>query len=259
MPIARVDIKMNEMKRPHVVILGAGCSRAACPRGDANGAALPLMDDFLEIVQPAKVLLESAGIVVAGRNFEEMYSELHATGRKDLEREVERIIRRYFASLRLPNEPTVYDYLISSLREKDVIATFNWDPFLIQAAARNATSSGRPPYLLFLHGNVLAGSCLEHEIPVQAPIYTSYPKCAGRLTESRLLYPITEKNYESDPVIAASWKQLESDLKASFMVTVFGYGAPKSDTAAVSLIKDALGYRTVSQIEIIVREISAQQ
>ena len=52
-------------------------------------------------------------------------------------------------------------------------------------------------------------------------------------------------------MISASWKELRSDLKASFMVTVFGYGAPKSDTAAVDLLKNALGYRPVNQIEII--------
>ena len=38
------------IERPHVVILGAGCSKAAAPQGDANGVNLPVMDDFLEVI-----------------------------------------------------------------------------------------------------------------------------------------------------------------------------------------------------------------
>ena len=31
--------------RPHVVILGAGASRAACPQGDATGKLVPLISN----------------------------------------------------------------------------------------------------------------------------------------------------------------------------------------------------------------------
>jgi len=209
------------------------------------------MNDFLDTIQPLRPRLEAVGIPLEGRNFEDVYSDLHQTGRAEVEREVELIVRRYFESLCLPNEPTVYDYLLLSLREKDVIATFNWDPFLIQAVERNAGWSNRLPNLLFLHGNVMAGHCLRHEIPVQAPIHMRCPKCGGPLRQSRLLYPVSQKNYESDPVISASWNELQSDLKESIMVTIFGYGAPKSDTAAVELLRNALGDRPVNQIEII--------
>ena len=41
----------------------------------------------------------------------------------------------YFAMLRLPDSPTLYDYLI--LSTMDIIATFNWDPFLLQAYVCN--------------------------------------------------------------------------------------------------------------------------
>ncbi|MHA1748548.1 MAG: hypothetical protein ACTSXN_02865 [Promethearchaeota archaeon] len=37
----------------------------------------------------------------------------------------------------MTESPTIYDYLILSLRKKDVIATFNWDPLLVQAAWKN--------------------------------------------------------------------------------------------------------------------------
>jgi hypothetical protein len=59
-------------KRPHVVLLGAGASRAAFPRGERNGKHLRVMADFLEMPQFAEVLT-SAGISHAGRNFEELY------------------------------------------------------------------------------------------------------------------------------------------------------------------------------------------
>src|SRR5947199_10791733 len=37
----------NVNESPHVVILGAGASRAAFPNGDANGSRLPLMVDLV--------------------------------------------------------------------------------------------------------------------------------------------------------------------------------------------------------------------
>ena len=134
MPLREVDIKTDRFETPHVVILGAGCSRAAWPNGDANGAKLPLMNDFLDTLQPLKPLLKDAGISADGRNFEKVYSEIHQMERTDFESEAESIVRSYFRSLRLPSEPTLYDHLLLGLRAKDVIATFNWEPFLIQAA-----------------------------------------------------------------------------------------------------------------------------
>lgn len=68
------EIQKVRMARPHVVILGAGCSKAALPQGDANGMSLPLMDDFLDVVRPVKDALESAGVPIDGKNFEEIYS-----------------------------------------------------------------------------------------------------------------------------------------------------------------------------------------
>ena len=70
-------------------------------------------------------------------NLEDIYSELYS--RSDCENivhELENRIYRYFASLELPDTPTIYDFLVLSLTEKDVIATFNWDPLLLQAYVR---------------------------------------------------------------------------------------------------------------------------
>jgi hypothetical protein len=74
--------------------------------------------------------------------------------------------------------------------------------------------------------------------------------CGKPLARSRLLYPVAEKDYEADPMIAASWKQLRLDLNDAFMVTVFGYGAPASDKAAISLMQEALGNRMQNQLKL---------
>jgi hypothetical protein len=208
------------------------------------------MSDFLNVVPEVKLLFEDAGISVVGRNLEDVYSDLHQMKHRDLVVEVEEGIRRYFESLCLPARPTIYDYLLLSLREKDVVATFNWDPFLIQAARRSPWPD-RLPKLNFLHGNVLSGSCFEHDVPVQALSYEPCPQCGRSLEKSRLLFPVREKNYDSDRMISASWKQIRSDLEASFMVTVFGYGAPKSDAVAIALLKDALRQWHINQFEIV--------
>jgi hypothetical protein len=87
------------MSRPHVVLLGAGASRAGLPDGDANGRRLPLMSDFVEIV-PVSDVLKTAGISYAGRNFEELYSELCTEPRNaHVRADLEHAIFGYFSSL----------------------------------------------------------------------------------------------------------------------------------------------------------------
>jgi cyclic nucleotide-binding protein len=58
------------------------------------------------------------------------------------------IAREDFARLlvRHPELLTLYDHLVLSLRPKDVIATFNWDPFLIPDRTPWRVGEGwRPP------------------------------------------------------------------------------------------------------------------
>ena len=236
------------MRQPHVVILGAGCSKAALPQGDANGKSLPLMDDFLNVVGSVKDVLVSAGLPIEGKNFEEIYSRLVAAGHSDFQNKVESLIFDYFQTLSLPDHPTLYDHLLLSLREKDVIATFNWDPFLLQALKRNLHILPRPPQILFLHGNVMVGFCATDR--TQGFADTRCPKCGKFPRPSKLLYPVGEKNYESDPMIAASWEQLRLYLKHAFMVTVFGYGAPISDHAAIHLLREALGNPELNKLKL---------
>ncbi len=131
------EINKTDFGRPHCFLLGAGASLAAFPNGDKNGKKLPVMANFIEVLG-LESLLEKAGYKPPFGNFEEIYAELSSKPEhEEIVTELETEIYEYFESLELPDEPTLYDHLILSLREKDVIATFNWDPFLFQAAARN--------------------------------------------------------------------------------------------------------------------------
>jgi len=64
---AAEEIADVSMGRPHVVLLGAGASRAAFPRGERNGKRLPVMADFFETA-PIADALASGGIPYSGRN-----------------------------------------------------------------------------------------------------------------------------------------------------------------------------------------------
>jgi hypothetical protein len=147
----------------HVVILGAGASRAAFPKGDISGLKLPLMTDLMETVGITE-LLESRGIEYRGKNFEDLYDDLCRN--PDLQSIVEEInesVYEYFYRLSLPSNLTIYDRLILSLRGKDVIATFNWDPLLALAFRRNS-HMGDLPRVVSLHGNVAIGICEKDKV-----------------------------------------------------------------------------------------------
>ncbi|MDE2039836.1 MAG: hypothetical protein KGO96_08570 [Elusimicrobia bacterium] len=247
------EIKDTSMGAPHVVLLGAGASRAAFPQGDRNGKALPLMADFVQHLGIGDYLRE-AGVPSDTTNFETAYSTLVGDPRgSDIREELETRIYEYFRSLEMPDSPTIYDHLLLAMRPKDVIATFNWDPFLLEAVQRNnRVLKGRVPALLFLHGNVAAGFCPKDRVHGFRGAVCS--KCKEPMRGVPLLYPIAAKNYENDPSIAASWAFMKLALKKTFMFTVFGYGAPSSDTAALSLLREAWGdveKRSLEQTEII--------
>ena len=226
------------MFRPHVVILGAGASRAAVPRGDANGCSLPLMANFLHVVPSVKELLVEADIDLSDTEFEATYSRIAANDKHAaVTAHIEAAIYDYFDSLRLPPEPTVYDHLIMALRGKDVIATFNWDPLLLQAAQRCSLPGLSLPRLLFLHGNVLSGFCTADSVHGYRGALCS--QCGQPFAPSRLLYPIADKDYRSDPMIASHWDFFAQELQSAFMVTIFGYSGPASDASAIDVLKKA--------------------
>lgn len=107
-------------------------------------------------------LLTDAGIECRdGQNFELIYDMLSSDdAHRDIRLKVDTLVRQYFVSLQLPDEVTLYDQLLLTLRPKDLIATFNWDPFLLQAYARNRDVP--LPRVTFLHGNVYVGFCPKH-------------------------------------------------------------------------------------------------
>jgi len=245
------EIKQIEMGKPHVVILGAGASSAAFLNGDKNGVKLPLMNNFVDILG-LDDLLAQTGIDFKTDNFEEIYDQIHRNeNHQKIREELEKVIYDYFSVLEIFDKPTIYDHLLLSLRDKDIVATFNWDPFLLQAYQRNAHKF-KLPRLLFLHGNVGVGYCKKNK--VVGINGNGCSKCGCPLSPTKLLYPIAEKDYHLDDFISSQWKELSQNLQSAFMITIFGYGAPQSDVSAIDLLKSAWGdvnQREMEQTEII--------
>ena len=147
----------------------------------------------------------------------------------EISTQIEQRLYDYFASIELSDELTLYEKLIFSLRKKDVIATFNWDPLLGYAFRRNSSIKCLP-HILFLHGNVLQGVCEEHKRLGWND--DSCAICGEQLKPTQLLYPVESKNYEKDSVISSQWKLLDDYLSDAFFVTIFGYSAPLTDISA---------------------------
>lgn len=141
-----------------VVILGAGASIASTLRNpEMGGRKLPSMDNLIEVVG-LQDIVDSLSDNLKAKNFEILYSNLHQQNPNSKEiKEIERRVTNYFKDMKLPNEPTIYDYLVLSLRPRDLVATFNWDPFLYQAFNRNRQFTKDLPLVSFLHGNVSIG------------------------------------------------------------------------------------------------------
>ncbi len=240
----------------HVVILGAGASIASTYRNsELNGKKLPSMDNFAEVVG-LQDLVEQVPTNLKAANFEKLYSNLHKNNpHSKLIQEIELRITEYFGNMQLPPEPTIYDYIILSLRSKDQIATFNWDPFLYQAFCRARKFTKDLPQISFLHGSVAIGYCEELNLSGPAGYYARAD--GGYFEPTKLLYPIEKKNYSNDKFIKGEWDRLkiwlDKDSKTT-RFTIFGYGAPASDIEAVTLLNKAWGTseeRDMEQVEII--------
>lgn len=225
--------------RPHLVILGAGATMAAIPDGDKNGRKSSVMNGFIEALGMTE-LLADVSLKTSSSNLEDIYSELHSRPEcAAVREELDSRIRTYFSELELPNEPNIYDLLLLSLRKKDLVATFNWDPLLLQAYQRACKITKDLPDLAFLHGNVLVGYCRSHKF---GGILTARCReCGEPFEPAPLLYPVAQKNYAADPYIQDNWNAVRNRLKRAYLVTVFGYSAPKTDSEAIALMKEAWG------------------
>ena len=239
----------------HVVILGAGASIASTFRNpEANGKRLPSMDNFIDLVGLSDIV-DSLPEKLKAKNFEQLYTNLHNDNpNSDEILEIQNRVYDYFKDMKLPeNEATIYDFLVLSLRPRDLIATFNWDPFLYQAFCRNGHIADMP-YLSFLHGSVSIGYSKDDKRC--GPVGMQMRRDEGVFEPTPLLYPVSQKNYTEDEFISMEWDRVKGWLHedSTKRVTVFGYGAPDTDVEAVSLMNTAWGTaikRNMEQFEII--------
>lgn len=249
--MGKVIDKVNKNK-VHVVLLGAGASKASMPDGDKNKKLIPLMNE-LDKLPTINNLLKTNNKELGNRSFEEFYSSLTKDdSNKVFLKDLNEHIFNYFVELELPEQPTIYDYLLLSLRESDIVATFNWDPFIVQAYRRVNKITSKLPKVLFLHGTVALARCPDHFI---VDLYgKTCPKCQNRLQRIQLLYPTTSKDYDSDQYINEQWQALRFYLSKASGLTIYGYAAPESDVAAINLLKNGWGSnkeRIMEEIEII--------
>jgi hypothetical protein len=252
-PMTRDECISDVSEGPsHVVILGAGASIASTLRNpEPSGKTLPSMDNFIDVVGLRDVIGPGTKDEES-RNFETLYSKLHDKDpASPVIAEIERRVAEYFRSLALPSTPTIYDYLILALRPKDLIATFNWDPFLYQAFCRNRKMGG--VCHSFLHGSVAIGYSREAQKAGRAGDFADQA-LTQKFVPTRLLYPVTHKDYNTDEFIAREWSRLKKWLQMAKRITIFGYGAPETDVEAVALMSEAWGdpnKRNLEQIEMI--------
>lgn len=249
------EYELYMKKRPHVVILGAGASCAAIQNGDKYGKKISAMSGFIDKLGLSSII-SKVRLNTSSNNLEDIYMELDERSKneqicKEVKEELEKIIWKYMSEYQLPDNPTIYDFLVMSLTSKDLIATFNWDPFLVQAIARALRYTNNIPHVAFLHGNVAVGFCEEDNIMGNVGCTC---KCGKTFKPMKLLFPVKKKDYSSDVAINKSWKTLNETLEKAYMVTIFGYSAPKSDAEAIAMMKKAWGaidYRKLEEIELI--------
>ena len=196
--------------KAHTVILGAGATIAAIPNGDKNGKQSSVMSGLIEKLH-LEDILSGIELHTSSNNLEDIYSELYARPECQVALvELEKRLYDYFASLELPESPTVYDFLVLSLTRKDVIATFNWDPLLLQAYVRCSMITNNLPHIFCLHGNVAMGYCSEHR--EYGMTNAMCPICGKILSPTKLLYPVKEKDCNSDDYIKSCWDATEYNL-----------------------------------------------
>ena len=241
----------------HVVILGAGASIASTNKNpEIHGLKLPSMKDLPTVVGLKNLLDHFPKNWIVDDDFEATYSNIAENDPNNPHlKEMNSMIYSYFRRLKLPNKPTIYDYLVMSLRDKDVIATFNWDPFLYQAWQRNYYH-GSNPLLLFLHGNVAVG--YNEKKDIMGPAGSTSKRTGNYYKPTQLLFPVRHKDYNKDVFIRREWEmllqRLEKNERCTNNVTIFGYSAPVSDIEARNLMKSAWGdsdNRNIEQFEMI--------
>jgi hypothetical protein len=236
--------------RPHVVILGSGASAAAFPHGDRDGKKVPVMEDLVSVAGLGDEL-SKAGIDHAGRSFPEIFRELHGNPEfAHLIPSIESRVAACFADLHLPDGPTLYDHLVLSLRPKDVIATFTWDPLLYDACQRNR-SRAPLPHVLHMIGSVRMGRCPKDRRT--GVVGARCRLCGSTIVPPRLPFRPRRGRY---PRLAFTkeWNAARSALEKAYVLTIFGRIDLASDIASQDLMRLAwnkAGAGELQEIEII--------
>ncbi|SFG47096.1 hypothetical protein [Enterocloster clostridioformis] len=252
-------IENKRLRDPHVVILGAGASIAAC-KIDKNGLRVPVLANIHKVLGLTNMLQTYGFSSEEMENFELLFSNINGKSEyAKLQRVLESKVRDYFKCLEIPDEPTIYDYLVLSLTEKDAIISFNWDPFLMQAYKRNLSVENLPQ-LIFPHGNVGVGLCYDCKVKGYANCLC--PQCFKKLSDMKLLFPVHKKNYYDGEIIQNEWTVAKKYLSIAAGITVFGYGAPETDVEAYNLLKDsykASNITTIAPFSIINLKIAEEE
>lgn len=192
------------------------------------------MADFVETVG-IKDIIAATGHDSSG-NFEAIYDQIYRDKQNKALDDLDAAVRAYFKSLEIPDYPTLYDYLLLSLRAKDIVVSFNWDPLLPQAYRRWRHLENALPQMLFLHGNVDIGFDLNAKV---FGFLSDKPEPGIKLEPTHLLYPVEHKDYTSDPFISGIWNEATDYIQRSYLLTIYGYSAPKTDVEAKSLLLKA--------------------
>ena len=106
---------------------------------------------------------------------------------------------------------------------------------------------------MYPHGNVRIGYCERDKKHGSAG--RPCTKCIEPYKDTPLLYPIRQKDYDKEPFVKAQWTIALRGLKQASVLTVFGYSAPKTDIAALKLVKNAWEnnrLRGIAEVEFIV-------
>ena len=245
LPYRLPNFKNKRLLDPHVVIVGAGASIAAC-KTDKNGREVPLLKNIHNILRLTDELEKYNFSNEQMGDFEKLFSDIYGRDEyKDLQEKLEFEVCNYFSDLKIPDEPTLYDYLVLSLTEKDAIISFNWDPFLMQAYRRNI-DVGNLPELIFPHGNSGVGLCNDCKVKGYAGCLC--PNCFKALEQMPLLYPTGKKDYNSKSIIKNEWNRAKDVLSRAAGITVYGYSAPVTDVEAVELMKSAISISQMKDI-----------
>lgn len=193
------------------------------------------MANLVEVLELKDLIAGAGHDPTAG--FESLYSRLHAANSQSpLVKKIEQRVEDYFSQLALPKYPTTYDLLLLSLRRKDAIFTFNWDPFLVDAYKRVAAEVPKP-HIFHLHGNVRVGFCEHCHLAMRKADVCL--ECGARSTPTRLLYPVEQKKYTDDRFIATQWDKARAFISQAGIITIFGYSAPTTDKEAMAIFTEA--------------------